>query len=265
MQAPKKTRIEGIVSEDASCRVCSQREVGKSYIASHLLILTCVQLKDRCSLSEESEFSATFAERKSYFLDWLSRSNRREMISTWACSQVKRLSISAERWPLYPCTLVAVWMREWDCTTMKPSENLRMSISQWFVQSRWHGWGRGKFHLLKGKSHTKLASAWAVLDFPAPVGSFRSKKPVKDSPHLFLANMSTYCLCINEGLPSCLWNSPSASRGFRRDRLCKRDGGSQTIEELFYDERCWAPSCPVTTCLRRIYSQDHWRDCSLDM
>ena len=160
--------------------------------------------------------------------DSLSRSNRGEM-STWAFSQVKRLSIPTERWPPYPCTLVAVWMREWYCMTMKPLKNLRMSISQWFVQSRWYGWGRGKFHPLKGKSHTKLASAWADPDFPTPAESFRSKKPVEDSHHLLLANMSTYCLCIHEGLPStdsCLWNSPSASRGFRRDRLCIRDGGS---------------------------------------
>ena len=71
--------------------------------------------------------------------------------------------------------------------------------------------------------------AWADPDFLEPAGSFRSKKLVEDSHHLLLANTSTYCLCIHEGLPStdsCLWNSPSASRGFRRDQLCMRDGGS---------------------------------------
>jgi len=56
--------------------------------------------------------------------------------------------------PLYPCRGLNEGVVLYDNEALKKLANVDISMTN--VQSRWYGWGRGKFHLLKEKSHTKL-------------------------------------------------------------------------------------------------------------
>lgn len=122
----------------------------------------------------ESKFRQHFVKRKSYFPDcqWATEPLGQKSGSLLVC--VLKSSACLYQLKSGPLIPVVLLRSEWG---MKSSENLWMSISQWFVQSRWTL--MGKFHLLKGKFHTKLASTslsrpW--FSFPTPAGSFRPKK-----------------------------------------------------------------------------------------
>jgi len=64
--------------------------------------------------------------------DSLSRSNRGEMMSTWAFSQVKRLSIPTERWPaplsLYPCRGLNEGVILYDNEALEKFANVDISV-----------------------------------------------------------------------------------------------------------------------------------------
>jgi len=159
--------------------------------------------------------------RAEIILSWLGVN---EMISTRACSQVKHLSIPTERWPPYPCTLAAVWMREWYCTTMKPSKNLRMLISPESMARM----GKGQVPSIEGETPHQagisLSRPW--FSYTSRVFSFEEAGRRFSSPscqYVDLLLVYTWGTPQHRQLPLKL---AECFRGSRRDRLCIRDGGS---------------------------------------